>query len=217
MPDVILIRPGATEFDEQSRIQGTLDLPLSERGRQQVAELVQQLGESPPEIIFSAPSEPARTTAETLGAELDVPVKPLDGLRNLDQGLWQGMQVDEICRKYPKLSKQWRDSPESICPPGGEDVAAALQRARAALAKPLRRKETIAVVSSEPLATLLRCIMLGQKPEVPGPMCGGGQPQLAETLHVNGDSGKRTAPEAAADEPPQAESGPRTNGKRSAV
>ena len=29
MSQIVLIRPGSTEFDEQQRIQGTLDLPLS--------------------------------------------------------------------------------------------------------------------------------------------------------------------------------------------
>lgn len=215
MPDVILIRPGATEFDEQSRIQGTLDLPLSERGRQQVAELVRQLGSTKPDIILAAPSEPARTTAETLGAELDVPVKPLEGLRNLDQGLWQGMHVEEICRKYPKIPRQWRESPESIRPPGGEEVAAALERARAALAKPLRRNDIIAVVSSEPLATLLRCTMLGQKLEVPGPMCGGGQSQLVEVLHVNGLTEGRPSAQASAVEAPPPDTRAVASGKGS--
>ena len=31
---VLLIRPGATDFDDQGRIKGTLDMPMSERGRQ---------------------------------------------------------------------------------------------------------------------------------------------------------------------------------------
>ena len=40
MPQILLIRPGCTDFDEQHRIQGTLDLPLSPRGEKQVAKLV---------------------------------------------------------------------------------------------------------------------------------------------------------------------------------
>ena len=33
----------------------------------------------------------ALTTARQLGTALDVPVKELDGLENLDHGLWEGM------------------------------------------------------------------------------------------------------------------------------
>ena len=43
MPDVVLIRPGCTDFDEQNRIQGVLDLPLNHRGHAQVLGLVAQL------------------------------------------------------------------------------------------------------------------------------------------------------------------------------
>ena len=40
MPIAVVIRPGETEFDQQERIQGTLELPLSLRGERQVSELV---------------------------------------------------------------------------------------------------------------------------------------------------------------------------------
>ena len=43
MPQILLIRPGSTEYDRQGRIQGTLDIPLNEEGRQEVLEVVQQL------------------------------------------------------------------------------------------------------------------------------------------------------------------------------
>ncbi len=38
MTQVVLIRPGATVYDEQNRVQGILDIPLSERGRAEVAD-----------------------------------------------------------------------------------------------------------------------------------------------------------------------------------
>ena len=37
MTQVLLIRPGATVLDEQNRVQGVLDVPLSDRGRAEVA------------------------------------------------------------------------------------------------------------------------------------------------------------------------------------
>ena len=42
MTQVVLIRPGATVYDEQDRIQGVLDIPLSERGRAEVALLTER-------------------------------------------------------------------------------------------------------------------------------------------------------------------------------
>ncbi|MFQ5733131.1 MAG: histidine phosphatase family protein, partial [Planctomycetaceae bacterium] len=89
MPDVVVIRPGCTDYDAQHRIQGSLDLPMNDRGHEQVDSLVGQLSSVPLDIIYSAPSEPARSTAAALGDSFGVPVKELDGFRNLDQGLWE--------------------------------------------------------------------------------------------------------------------------------
>ena len=46
MSKVLLIRPGATIYDEQNRVQGVLDIPLTERGRGEVARMAQKLAGS---------------------------------------------------------------------------------------------------------------------------------------------------------------------------
>lgn len=209
MPQVVLIRPGCTDFDEQHRIQGALDLPLNSRGEEQVAHVVDQLRDVPLEVIFTAPGEPARSTAAAIGQSLGVPVKELERLRNLDQGLWQGLQVEDVRRKYPKVFKQWQESPETICPPEGETVDQALNRIRKALSKRLKRKAVIGIVVSEPLATLIRCVLQGRKPELPRLAGSDEPPALVETLHAEprlGENGmsngeQRDAPSREAGEP----------------
>lgn len=186
MPDVVLIRPGCTDYDDQHRIQGSLDLPLNQRGLTQVDVLVAELTGADLDAIYTDPCEPARSTAETLGDSLNVPVKEIDGLRNLDQGLWQGQTIEDVRRKYPKVYKQWCDSPESICPPEGEMVVDAMHRVRESLERPLKRKHTFAVVASEPLATLVRCIITGNRPEFAGESSANGEPPRFEWYHVNG-------------------------------
>ncbi|MGH7127193.1 MAG: histidine phosphatase family protein [Planctomycetaceae bacterium] len=163
MSDVVLIRPGCTDFDEQNRIQGSIGLPLNSRGREQVQRMVDRLHDVPLEVIYTAPSEPALSTARAIGAELGVEVKELDGLRNFDQGLWEGLQLQDVRRKYPKVFKQWRDSPETICPPQGETIVEAVDRIRGALRRPMKRKSHFAVVASEPIATFVRCVVNDQK------------------------------------------------------
>ncbi len=43
MTQVVLIRPGATAYDEQNRVQGILDIPLSDRGRAEVVQLAEKI------------------------------------------------------------------------------------------------------------------------------------------------------------------------------
>jgi phosphoserine phosphatase len=211
MPSVVLIRPGCTDFDEQNRVQGTLEIPMNSRGLEQVEHVLDELREIPLEVIYAPPTEPSWSTAERIGEELGVPVKECEDLRNLDQGLWQGLQIDDIRHKYPKVFKQWQESPETICPPQGETVTEAVDRIRKALHKPLKRKTVIGVVASEPLATLVRFVICGQRGEMPDPICrcgvGGGhieylhtdQPSLAATAAAangNGSGRNGAAPEA---------------------
>lgn len=172
MSAIILIRPGCTDFDEQHRIQGELDLPLNSRGRDQLCGLVERLRSFTIEQIISAPGEPALSTAERLGEETGVPVKEVEGLRNLNQGLWQGLTIEEVRRKYPKVAKQWQESPETVCPPEGETVAEALDRVKNVIRKAMKRDGDVAIVVCEPLATLISCVVQGSKLELPESITG---------------------------------------------
>jgi broad specificity phosphatase PhoE len=165
MVNVVLIRPGSTDYDLQGRIQGTLDVPLSEQGRDEVVRLVDQLRGRSLTAIYCAPCEAASETAEILGQALDVKVKPLDKLRNLDQGLWQGMLVDEVRVKQPKVYRQWQEHPENVCPPSGEMLSEAVARIDEAVEKLQKRHRTgsIGLVVPEPLATLLTSRVRGAK------------------------------------------------------
>ncbi len=167
MPDVVLIRPGCTDFDEQNRIQGVLDLPLNHRGHAQVLGLVAQLQEVEFDVVFTAPGEPARSTALAICEQNGASLKDVDDFRNLDHGLWQGLPVDDVRRKYPKVFKQWQESPETVRLPEGETVAEAVERIRRGLRKCLKRKRTIGIVASEPLATMISCVLRGQRPSFP--------------------------------------------------
>src|SRR5258708_4243315 len=173
MSQILLIRPGCTDFDEQHRIQGTLDLPLSSRGQQQVARIVQELAEIPIDVIYTSPCEPARSTAAALGAARGIAVKEIESLYNVNHGLWQGLKVGEIRRKPPKVFKQWQESPQAICPPGGEALTEAVARVRKALEKPLKKKGRLAVVAADPLAAIIFAVVRGAIPDPIPAACSG--------------------------------------------
>jgi broad specificity phosphatase PhoE len=166
MAQLVLIRPGRTDFDEQQRIQGTLDIPLSEEGLADVDRLTSELQMAGIETVYTSPCQAAAQTAERLSEALGVRLKELDTLQNLNHGLWQGRCIEEVRQTQPKVYRQWQEHPESVCPPGGETVTACQERAVAVVSK-LRRKhgrETVAVVAPEPLYSLLRCAVTGEEP-----------------------------------------------------
>lgn len=168
---VVLIHPCCTDFDEQNRVQGRLSLPLNARGEAQLQELAIQLQDAPMEVIYTSRCEPARSTAAALGEALGLTVKELDDLENLDQGLWQGLQVEDVRRKHPKVFRQWEEAPETICPPQGETVDEAFDRIKHAIDKPLKRGIPFAIVAPDPLAEFIASYLTGRKIELGNTLC----------------------------------------------
>jgi|tagenome__1003787_1003787.scaffolds.fasta_scaffold20426601_2 broad specificity phosphatase PhoE len=162
MVQILLVRPGTTEFDQQGRVQGTLDIPLSEEGQQEVEALVDTLRSQSIAAIYTSPCQSAAETAEALAEALDLKVKTVDKLRNLDQGLWQGMLVSDVKAKQPKVYRQWQEQPETICPPQGETLSLAKQRVSEAVTKIIKKHKSdgiVAVVAPEPLASVVRNVV----------------------------------------------------------
>ena len=83
MSTVYVVRPGETEFDEQARIQGDLDLPMSERGRQQVTDQAQE-----PRIVdLLSQDRQEHGRIQAIKAAGDIPLDEPDGsLPSLDRG-----------------------------------------------------------------------------------------------------------------------------------
>lgn len=158
MLQIVLIRPGATDYDIQQRIQGSLDIPLNEQGLKEVAALVEQLREKGLTVIYSPTSQPALQTAELLAEKLGLKHKKLDRLQNLNLGLWQGMLIKDVRHKLPKVYRQFQEQPENVCPPEGEMLTAAEERVRTTMLKLLKRHKegNIALVLPEPLYSLAR-------------------------------------------------------------
>jgi len=158
MAQILLIRPGTTEYDQQGRVQGTLDIPLCEDGRQEVEAMIGELRSRPVAAIYASPSQSAQQTAEALAAALEMKVKTVEKLHNVDHGLWQGMLITDVKTKQPRVYRQWQEQPETVCPPQGETLCSAKQRVQAALAKLLKKHKgegLLALVVPEPLASVI--------------------------------------------------------------
>ena len=145
---LLLIRSGKTAYDQEGRIMGTLDLPLSPSGMEEARSFADRAGRMLDPLptgvsfasnqirrLFTSPARCARETAEIVGRRLGLKPQACPGLGNLDHGLWQGLRVDEIESRQPRLHRQWLENPWSVAPPQGglldeccDRVAATLER-----------------------------------------------------------------------------------------
>ena len=161
MLKIILLRPGSTEYDRQQRILGTLDMPLSPEGAGEVTAAIQGLNGAQPEMVYCCDCQSAIDTGEAVAAAFHVKCKPIKTLKNVNYGLWQGLLVDEVRRKQPRVFKQWQEHPETICPPEGEMFAEVRERVETSLTKLLKKHKqgSIVLVVPEPLAGIARSLL----------------------------------------------------------
>lgn len=167
---IALIRPGSTAFDEEGRIKGCLDIPLSEGGRQQArqvaSELATQIGfatnQPPLAAVYAAPCQSAQATAEIIADVCRARLRTVDCMVNVNHGLWQGKLIDDVRRLQPKVYRQIQDFPEAFSPPGGETLDDAQSRIRKSLSKLVKKHRNgfIALVVPDPLASLARQLLV---------------------------------------------------------
>jgi len=161
MVRILLVRSAATDFDEQGRIKGTLDLPLSDVGTAQAARLINEVKAVEFDYLYSSTCRCAVETANKLATSRKMKVRQLSDFQNIDHGLWHGKLVDELKQTQPRLYRQLQDHPETVCPPEGEPVGMAQARVKVAVDRLLRkhRSGTIALVLPEPLFSLVRQVL----------------------------------------------------------
>lgn len=163
--NILLVRPGLTELEEQGRIVGTLSIPLSERGEEEASQMARQLAEQQLEIIYVAPTLSADQTATFLNEGRNVKVKVDESLVNVDHGLWQGMKIEDLQTNQPRLVRKWEEFPESVCPPAGEPIEDVLPRVEKLLKKVFRKFKSgnVVIVAPEPLASIISSVLRGNR------------------------------------------------------
>ena len=145
---IIAIRHGETAWNADTRIQGHIDIPLSDVGRRQAALLGQALSGEPVTAIYASDLSRAWETAEYVGRALDVAVTPETALRERCFGEFEGKTFAEIEALLPEQSQRWRKRDPEFTPAGGESLLTLRERVVAAAARLAadHRGELIAMV-----------------------------------------------------------------------
>ena len=137
-----LARHGRTAWNAEGRIQGQVDLPLDEMGRQQAHHVAERLKNVAVAAIYSSPLQRARQTAEMIGAALNLPVAFDDRLKEYDFGVLSGLTWADVVAQHPKLAQRWADDIWSVPIEGSEGRAAFHSRIAVAM-------QTIAAVHDQ--------------------------------------------------------------------
>ena len=129
---ITLVRHGETIHNVAGIAQGWGDSALSENGQRQVAAVAKRIAAMSPDAIFSSPLQRAVTTAEVISGATGLPVRIIDGLREMNYGAWEGRSFLEVRRTDAENYNRWIEDPSHRCP-DGESHADVLQRLNGAL------------------------------------------------------------------------------------
>lgn len=123
MTRLLLVRHGRSELNAAGRVQGWLDSPLDELGREQAQQLAHRLRVEQPQAVYTSTLRRARQTAEVIAVALGIPLAADERLRERDAGALTGLNPAEIEEQFPEWVQQWRDSRRMAAPPQGEQPA----------------------------------------------------------------------------------------------
>ena len=129
---IILVRHGVTAWNQQSRFQGSSDIPLSEEGEEQARRTGDRLASWHPDAIWCSPLGRAEKTAQLIAGASEQAIEPEihEELREMSFGYWEGLTMAEIKRRYPGEFEQWRNGPFDNIPEGGESALSIEKRSK---------------------------------------------------------------------------------------
>ncbi len=117
---IVAIRHGETDWNRATRMQGQLDIGLSDFGRRQAQRLALALGEQRFDAIYSSDLLRALQTAQAFAAACAQGVITDVGLRERCFGIFEGHTYREVQLRWPEQAQRWQDRDPDYGPPGGE-------------------------------------------------------------------------------------------------
>ncbi len=159
---LILLRHGDTGAGD--RYLGSSDLPLIEKGREQIRNIALYLQQIDIDAVWVSPMQRCRETLDLLALPNQAQI--VNDLREVDFGRWEGLSFAEIAVQDRDLVNKWAADGAEFTFPGGDSVASFNERI-AEIAHRLCNSDcsTLLVVSHGGVIRGLICRLLGLNPD----------------------------------------------------
>jgi broad specificity phosphatase PhoE len=129
-----LARHGETAANAEGRVQGWLDPPLNDRGREQARALAGEAEGLGLRALYSSQLERARATAEVVGERVGLAPVVDERFAESRRGAWEGRLLREIEHDEPEQWEAWqRGGPTFRFPGRGESLGEHVARVAEAL------------------------------------------------------------------------------------
>ncbi len=160
---VYLVRHGATQLTAEDRFSGSAGVELSDEGRWQAERLGERLAREGVSAIYSSPLSRTMNTARIIAGQCGGEPVPMDGLREISHGRWEGLTRGEVEERFGSEYASWEEDPFTFAPEGGESGVAVLARALPVLRTIVTRHrgKCVLVVSHKATIRILISSLLG--------------------------------------------------------
>lgn len=162
---IILVRHCRTKWNIEKRLVGISEIQLSPEGLQEAHDTAPKLKTLGLDLIISSPLKRARQTAEIYSQYLGIPLIIENGLREIDHGDWNGIELEELLNDKNSEFSVWYNDPTSVpIPNGSEPILDAQKRIRDTIKDILLkyRSKTVLVVMHKHIRSILKCTLEGK-------------------------------------------------------
>ncbi len=160
---VILIRHGQTDWNQEDIFRGRIDVKLNSEGMREAEIIGKALSKVRIDDIYSSPLSRAYETAKCIASFHNKEVVVQKEFIDIDFGVWQGLSKSEVKERYQKAFSKWERKPERVKIPGAESLDDVRNRTLAGVHAILSEyPEGIVIIVSHGLINkVLLCAVLG--------------------------------------------------------
>ena len=133
---VHLVRHGQTDWNVDGRLQGHAGIPLNERGRCEAWAAARRFNHEDMSRVYTSDLARALETARIIANGVPVVLEPR--LREINTGIWTGLQKTKVEAEDSLAWREWREGSRGVI--GGESYVDLQARAVAALKEILSRE-----------------------------------------------------------------------------
>ena len=125
---LIFVRHGESEGNKSGRFNGSMDFPLSDKGKAQAIKTAEYLDKYKIDASYSSDLLRAKETAQTIAKRQNVDLTEDKGLREINGGDFEGMLFDDLATKFPVEFKTWIEDLANCQCPNGESIKDLFER-----------------------------------------------------------------------------------------
>lgn len=125
---LVFVRHGESEGNKGGRFNGSLDFPLTDKGREQAKKTAEYLDKYKFDIAYTSDLLRAKETARIIAKRQNIDLIEDTGLREINGGDFEGQLFEDLAVKFPVEFSIWLNDLANCQCPNGESIKELFER-----------------------------------------------------------------------------------------